>query len=280
MNIPRPITQVILRIDKSFQDEIITDSGLKLFLDPSYSKEHHVTVTATVVALPIKPSEKDKKIIDQLSVGDEVSISYRIVCDFEFKSDAPQFMQATEDNPYHKEFVNGKGEWIRVYALPKRKGIEGAMWVGVYQNKFQEVISGAQGSEEDVERWLAQFPLGKTDIYTFNNFFEYQGKEYWKCNPEDIFAKKVKGHLVAVGNRAICRPIDEDVPVEVLQNVQHNTSVKIRYQDRAKVLTADTYKGVKKDYVVSFNPNHSEKYEFYGRQYYLINQNFIQGKWN
>ena len=128
---------------------------------------------------------------------------------------------------------------------------------------------------------MAQFPLGKTDIYTFNNFFEYKGKEYWKCNPEDIFAKKVKGHLVAVGNRAICRPIDEDVPVEVLQNIQHNTSVKIRYQDRASVLTCTKdNKSVKKDHVVSFSPSHSEKYEFYGRQYYLINQNFIQGKWN
>lgn len=279
--VQQPITQVLLKIEQALQDSLITDSGLKFYIDPSYKKEWQSSVTATIAALPSNPNPKDKYILDNLKVGDKVAISYQIVSDFDFASDRNQFMPATEENPYVKEFYNGKGESVRAYALPARAGIQKAIWCAMYLNKQKDLIDGVQGDEETVERWLSQFPFGKTDIYTFNNFFEYGGQEYWKCDLSQIFAKKVKGHLVAVGDRVICAPIDEEVKdPKFIDTIGIKDRVKIRRQDRARVITGGKSKGLKKEDIVSFYPNHVEKYEFWGKNYYMVRENFILGKWN
>lgn len=275
-----PVSQVLLKIDKALQDELITDSGLKLYLDSSYRKEHNVAVTATIAALPFKYSKEQKKILDQLKVGDEVCVSYQIVADFEFQSDGLQFMKATEDNDHMEEYTNAVGEWVKVYALPKFTGISKIQWVGVYQDRNRKVIDGKQGTESEVRRWLSQFSIGKTDIYSFNNFFEFEGKEYWKCNLEQIFAKKVDGHIVSIGDRVICAPIEEEVPDNVKNSLGYGNDVKVRYQDRARVLTGGKDKGIKKEQRISFNPKHCEKYQFYNKDYFLINQNLVQGTWS
>lgn len=271
---------MLLSVPKALNDEILMDSGLKLFLDPSYKKEWNAAVTATIAALPLKCSPQEKKILAQLEVGDTVLMSYQVVADFEYQSDGLQFMKATDENPHIEEYTNGKGEWVKVYAMPKFTGISKIQWVGVYQDRNRKVIDGKQGTESEVKRWLAQFPIGKTDIYRFNNFFEYNGKEYWKCNLNQIFAKKVDGHLVAVGDRVICRPVEENVPREIASKIVRGTDdVKVRYRDRGRVLTGGKEKGIKKEQVISFQPQHLEKYEFDHKPYYLINQNLVQGTW-
>lgn len=262
------------------QDELITDSGLRLYLDPSYSKEWKAAVTATIVELPIKVNPKDKNILAQLYPGDEVAMAYQVVADFEFQGDGGQFMPMTEGNDYVREFINGRGEVVRVYALPKRSGFKGAIWCGILQNKHKQLIDGVQGNEEAVEKWLSQFPFGKTDNYSFNNLFHYKGKDYWKCYPLDIFAKKVKGHWVAIGDRVICSPIDEKIPDQYLIDDKGKHEVKIRHQDRAMVLSSPKGIGFKKGEVISFEPQYLEKYELGSKQYFLINQRLINGKWN
>lgn len=279
MATPIPITQVLVQVEKAFEDELITDSGLKFYISPDYKKEWQCSVVATIAALPIKVDPKFKHIFDELKVGDEIAVSYRIVADFTFVSDALRFMQVTEDNPYMREYVNAKGEWVKVYALtiPGRNLVK---WVGVYQDARLKVISGAEGTESDVERWLAQFPLGKTDIYSFNNLFEHDGQDYWKCDLDEIFAKKVKGHWVAVGDRVLCKAVQERVPDERLIGEHKGHKVEMRYQDRGKVITGGKKKGLKKDEVVSFNPKHLERYTFENLEYYLINENLVNGRWN
>jgi hypothetical protein len=277
----QPISQILLSVSKPLQDELVTDSGLTLYLDPSYSKEHNVAVTATIVQLPIRCSPKDKEIISKLNIGDEVAISYQVVADFEFKGDGNQFMSTLEDNDYVREFVNGKGETVKVYAMKKMSGILGVVWVGLYQNKRQELIDGVQGDEETVERWLSQFPFGKTDIYTFNNLFTHNKKDYWKCYATDVFAKKVKGHWVAVSDRILCKPIDEVMDDQFLINENGlPEKVMMRHQDRARVLSGGEKINIKKGSVISFDPTHVEKYKFGNNDYWLVNERVVQGKWN
>jgi hypothetical protein len=274
-----PISQVILRIDKAFQDELVTDSGIKFYIDPSYKKEWQVSVTATVEAIPEKILPQERKIAANLTVGDEVAISYMVVADLSFAGDQDRFMPYTEGDERMREFVNGKGEWIRVYALP---GKIAPHWVGYYMDRYGELVSGAEGNQSDVERWMAQFPYDKTDIYTFNNFFEFSKRELWKCDLSDIFAKKVNGHWEAVGNRVLCTPIDESVPTQAgeIIDLQQYGSMKIRYQDRALVQSGGASKGIKRGDIVSFNPLHLEKYSFGSKDYYLINENLVLGKWS
>lgn len=276
-----PVGQVLLSIDKVMQDELITDSGIKFFYDPSFKKEWSVAVTAKIAALPSNPNPKHKAILDQLKVGDEVVMSYQVVASLDFSSDRDRFMEATEENPHTKEFYNGKGESIRMYALPVRSGIAKAMWCAMYLNRRHDLIDGVQGSESEVARWMAQFKFGKTDEYTFNNFFEFGGKDYWKCDATQIFAKKVKGHLVAVGNRVICRPIDEEIKNDMLiDSAGVKERVRIRRQDRAIVLTGGKSKGLKKEDKIHFDPRMVEKYEIYNKSYFLINERLVLGKWN
>lgn len=277
----KPVTQVLLKIEQALQDSIVTDSGLKFYIAPDFKKEWQATVTATVEALPSNPSPKHKKIVGQLKVGDKVAIMYNVVADFDFASDSDRFMQATEDNPHIKEFYNGKGESVRVYAMAKRAGISGVIWIGVHLDKRKELIDGVQGDEETLERWLCQFPFGKTDIYKFNNFFEYNGNDYWKCDPDQIFAKKVKGHLVAVGDRVIMKPVDMEVPDQYLINGNGlPEKVVMRCQDRGRVISGGKEKGFKKDEIISFEPQYLERYEFWNQQYYLISERLVLGKWN
>ncbi len=263
-------------MDKPLQDEIVTDSGLRLFLDPSYSKEWHSTVVAKISALPIKVDSKHKHIFDQIKVGDTVAFSYLVVADFIFESDAPNFMAVTDNNPYYKQYVNGKGEWLSVYAI---KGLIAPIWIGLYEGKRRNLIDGVQGSEHDLERWLAQFPLGKTDVYRFNNLFNFNGQDYWKCDLTEIFAKKVNGRWVSVGNRVICKPIDEKMPEQFVLPEYRGEDVMVRRQDRARVMSGGKSKGIKKDDVVSFNPTFLEKYTMENKEYYLVNDNYVQGKW-
>lgn len=276
----KPITQVLLSISKPIQDEITTESGIKFYYDGSYNKNFAATVVATIADLPVNPHPKYKKIISQLSVGDDVAVSYRIVADFSFQGDSERFMQTTEDNPHLKEFVNGKGSWIKMYALPKRSGLPGHIWVGVYTNSRMEMIDGIQGTEEELYRWMSQFPFGKTDLYSFNNFFQFNGKDYWRADIDDIFAKKVKGHLVAIGDRIICKPVEDAVPEKYLIDAHKGLKVKVRYQDRGRILSGGKDSGLKKDDVISFNPKFLEKYTFWEKEYFLIKENFILGKWN
>jgi hypothetical protein len=272
----KPITQVFVCVKSAFTEELVTDSGLKFYIDPSYRKEWQVSVTGTIAALPAKVLPQYKKVFQSVSIGDEIAMSYTVVADFEFKSDAPNFMQVTEDNPHFREYVNAKDEWLRVYALP---GKISKVWVGIYQDRNRNIISGVRGSESQMERWLSQFPIGKTDIYTFRNLFSYNGTDYWKCGLDDIFAKKIKGHWQAVGDRVICKPVEEVVPEKLLIKEHRGQDVRMRYQDRGMILTGGKDKGLKKGEVIGFNPRYLEKYTLDHKQYYLIDEKRVNGRW-
>lgn len=272
-----PVSQVLLSIDKPIQDEIVTEGGLKLFLAGDYDKAWNATVTAKIVALPTKCDPKHKKILDNLSVGDEVAISYLVCADLHFKSDAHRFMPVTEGNDLMREWINGYSEKLRVYALP---GKISKIWVGVLQDKYNNLVDGMQGTESQMNRWLSQFEMGKTDSYSFMNFFEYEGEDLWKCDLTDIFAKKVDGHLVAVGDKVICKPVEEDVPEDVKRSLNHDGDLKIRYQDRGRVISGGREKGLKKDQVISFNPMFLEKYKFFNKDYYLVSESRVLGIWS
>lgn len=276
-----PVSKVLLSLEKPLQDQIVTESGLKFFIDPTYNKNFQATVTGKIAALPINPrTRKEKEIMSQLEVGDEVCFSYMVVSDMTFSSDANRFISIHDtDDGNLREFKSGMGESIRIYAMHGRIS---KIWVGVYEDKRGRFVHGVQGTQAELERWMAQFPFGKTDEYTFNNFFEVDGNDYWKCELEDVFAKRGKdGHLVAIGDRIIMKPVDEEIPADVKMGINlFGKDAKIRYQDRGRVISGGKGKGLKKDAVVGFNPTFLEKYQFFDKEYYLINERYVLGTWS
>jgi hypothetical protein len=275
-----PLHGVLLEIPQAFQDEIVCPAGMKLFFDGTYNKNFTATVTARIAGLPIKAkTKKEQQILDQLNIGDEVCISYLVIFDLNYASDGERFMETTEGSEYLRTWSNGKGDKLEVIALPPVFSSD-PTWVGVLKNNKNDLIDGTQGTQSQVERWLSQFQLGKTDQYTFNNLFSFNGKEYWRCDLSHIYAKKQKGHVVSVGEKVICLPIEEEIPDFIKGQLNHITNdTKIRFKDRARVVSSGINKKFKKDEIVAFNSNFLERYEFFGKEYYIIGDHLVHGKY-
>lgn len=275
-----PVTGIFVSIDKEFQDEIVTPSGFKLWLDGTYNKNFTASVTGKITALPITAkSEQHKNILRQLKIGDEVAFSYKVVSDIDYVSDGDQFMPSTEGDEQYREWVTGRGEKLHAYCL-KNQRTWSDIWIGYHLDRYNQHVDGIQGSQEDLEKWLSQFPIGKTDRYTHTNLFEFNGKKYWKCELDQIFAKKVDGKPVSVSNRVICLPVEEQVPLEVKQYlVKFGEDAKVRFYDRGKVVSGHTnLDGVKRGDTVMFPERFLEKYEIWGKEYFLVNKMFVHSK--
>jgi hypothetical protein len=85
---------------------------------------------------------------------------------------------------------------------------------------------------------------------------------------------------VAVGDRVICKPVDEKIKDQYFFDEKGKHEVMVRHQDRGRVLSGGKSKKLKKENIVSFSPVYIEKYDIEGTQYFLINENQVDGKWN
>jgi hypothetical protein len=280
MSTPKPIKNVFCTLDKALNDEIIFDSGVKLYLDPSYNPEWNATVSGKVYALPLNPDKEYLTMMESLSLGDEIAFSYRVVSDVRVSAGQAAFTEITKDSPYYKRFTNAKGEWITFVAM---QGIIDKIWVGTYVDKFGDLIDGVQGSEHEAERWLSQFNFTTDNKLTHQNLIEFsEDVDFWNVKPSEIFAKKVGDEIVAIGDRVILEPIDVTVDTSkarlVFTNVPEGSDIKIRFYDRAVVISGEGEDWKKGD-VVGFEEKYVEKYNLWGKDYFLIKKKRIHGKW-
>lgn len=274
------INHVFVELEKPLQDEILLGNGLKLYLDPSYTPEWHATVSGTVTSIPQNPKGEHRDIAKSISIGDEVAFSYSVVSDMSFANNQDSFYELTEGSPYFQKFINAKGEMITVIAM---KGAISKLWVGTYVSRSHELISGVQGSEAEKDRWLAQFSFGDNQKMKFNNLLDIDGKDYWKAKLDDVFAKKTGDEVVAISDKVICEPIDVDLTQQVNISegiVLPESSIQARLYDRATLVSGGEDKGLKKGDVVSFDPQYVEKYNLWGKEYFLIKKHRVNGTWN
>lgn len=267
----KPVNKVLLCLDRALNDEIITEGGLKLYLDPTWDVHWNATVTGVVKGIPAHSNLN-------LKIDDVVAFSYRVIADRACNK-KDYFQPIFAPLPHLKRFMNGNGDKITFMAIP---GVISKIYVCTLVDKRNDLVDGLQGDEHDAERWLAQFNFSNVQDMRFNNLFDINGKDYWSSDIEDIFAKKVKGQIVSIGDRVICEPIDVDVKdrIELLNGiVLPQKSVKIRYYDRAKVVAGGERLGIKKGDIISFDEEFVEKYEFWGKKYFLIKERRVNAIW-
>lgn len=274
MATPYPIRNgVLLHLEKSLIDEISTESGFKLYLAPEYNFEQNVTVQGKVSVLP-----KDFK--GDLSVGDEVVFSYHVVSDRAFPNTSERFVEISAGGQYVKVWANGKGEKLRMMA---HQGLVGLKWTGTYFDSRGLFQYGTEGTESQVERWMSQnFTFGDCENFIYKNLISINGEDYWKCSYENIFAKKVDGEIVSVGDRVICEIME--VPLDARQfevNGIHlpDSTVSARLYDRGVVVSGGGKLGLNEGDVVSFDPQYCEKYELWGKQYFMVKERRAVGLW-
>lgn len=267
----KPIHKVFLKIDKPFEDEIQMGE-LKLYVNPEYNPEWRSTTSAVVANTPIGYNGKVKK-------GDEVAVSFRVVATRSFVHDKRELFSPVEENPYQRKFLSNQGSWIQVIAF---EGLIGLSWVGTCVDKFNNFVSGMQGNEHELERWLSQFSFSQEEKYNFDNLIEIGGDKFWKCNTDEIFAKKVNGKIVAVGDRIICQPIEADVKdrYEIMTgNALPYNTVRVRLQDRAYMVSGGEDMGFKEGDILAFRESYVERYNLWGKDYFLVKKKRIIGLW-
>lgn len=72
----------LIKIDKKYQDEIKTKSGVKLYQDTTFRPEWHVTTEGEVVAIPERISDQyfeTKGIVPDVQVGDKIYFNYLVI---------------------------------------------------------------------------------------------------------------------------------------------------------------------------------------------------------
>lgn len=75
--------RIFVQIEKKFQDEIETDSGIKLFKDTTWKPEENSTTYGTVVAIPLHVDHVhvDPDFQHNVLVGDKLYFNFNVVLD-------------------------------------------------------------------------------------------------------------------------------------------------------------------------------------------------------
>jgi co-chaperonin GroES (HSP10) len=271
----RPLSNnVLLHIEQTLLDTITTESGFKLYLIPEYNFEQNSTITGTIYNLP-------KDYDGDLNIGDEVAFSYKVVSDRTFPNTADFFVPVADDmNGYVRMWANHKGERLRMMA---HEGAISIFWVGTYFDKNGNFQYGTQGTESQVERWMHNnFKFGNCENFIFKNRITIDDTHYWKCSIENIFAKKQGDEIISTGDRIICNHIDVPIDARILRESGIDlppSAVQMRYYDRATVLNGGEDLGFQKGDIVSFEEKYVEKYELWGKNYFLIKKRRVLGTW-
>ena len=272
---PTPIrNNVFLKIDKALIDEITSESGFKLYLAPEYNYEQNVTCVGTVAGIPKQSTWNIKN-------GDQVAFSYAVISNRDFPNTSDFFVPLAQAESC-RIWQNAKGEKLRMTA---HQGAISIFWTGVFFDTKGQFVQekSIRGTEEEVERWMhSNFKFGDCEKFTFRNLVSVGGEEYWKCSIDNIFAKKQKDNIIAVGDRVICKFIEIPLEQQLSQmNGFHipKKDIKVRLYDRGEIVSGGAQLGLKKGQIVSFDERYVEKYSLWGTDYALIKRHRIEGLW-
>ncbi len=165
MMLPKtPRDYLLVRLEKAFEDQIATKSGVKLYRDTFLTPEWSTTVVGTVVSVPNTITKSEMKpamngFIPQAEVGGEIIFTYMVV----FEGDPRD-----GDSFYHKNQVLINGEFLwkvdYQYILGYFKDSEIIPASGyVFLQEMEDDITGANlvdllsGSNISMDKYLKQF---------------------------------------------------------------------------------------------------------------------------
>jgi co-chaperonin GroES (HSP10) len=80
-----PVYKILVKIEKRFQDEVVTDSGITFYKDTSFKPEENSTIQGIVVAQPAKHDKGSFSDDFQFNVktGDKLYFHYNVVMSWE-----------------------------------------------------------------------------------------------------------------------------------------------------------------------------------------------------
>lgn len=77
--------KIFVQIEKRFQDEVTTESGIKFYKDPTFNQEENSTTFGTVVGIPenVDKVNVDPDFQHNVQVGDKLYFNFNVVLDWD-----------------------------------------------------------------------------------------------------------------------------------------------------------------------------------------------------
>lgn len=111
---------IIVTMDKAFEDEIVTESGIKFYKDTTYNAEWSTTCIGKVVSAPAIISKRPdlRGLSNEVNDGDTIFFSYMVVFDGDYRD---------RDTFYHENlfYHEGKMYWKVDYVHYLGKVVDG-----------------------------------------------------------------------------------------------------------------------------------------------------------
>lgn len=272
-----PFDNVFVEIKARYDDEIHFNSGVKLYVDPSFNPNFHATVEGIVHSVPVNLRHSNAKINPIIRPGDTVLFSYKTVGDITFQDNTHLFRMTTKEEGYFTTWMNQERDTIRL-----EKGLKDNQWVAIYTDKRGDLVAGRTGNHGECEGWISSnFKFADGEGFTYDNRFYYDDKELWKVDYSLIFAIRRNGHMRMTGDYLLFEPIVENRPELIGKSTLIRTEgdrMCIREDKGWLRCGARGREGMREGDVLLFDANMKEKYNVEGHPVYIVKRQYVIGK--
>lgn len=294
MSIPTCIqNHILVTLDKKFQDELISDGGVKFYKDTSFRPEWNTTIKGRVQSVPQKLTVGDGKaqsmypdrprIKQVVKPGDEIIFSYTVVMNRkEIENVGDVYMRDQPKNPYTTIWSNPNGlQIVRVYLNNDKYDI------GLFDvHSMTWVDKLVNCSESDVESFMGRYMPTQNVGYNYKNLLPYEDLDYWMVDYIAAIAiKRAEGVFDMVGEYCLLEPIhDPNNKTPDGELFVYNAEQSKDYKATGKLLSiglplkGDKPLTVKISDTVVTDMRYVEKYEIDGHDYWVVRQKYIYGK--
>lgn len=272
-----PFDKVIVKLKSHYSDEIQFQSGVKLYIDPSYNPNFHATSDGIVHSVPVGLRGSNSKIIPIIRPGDEVLFSYKTVGDITFQDNTELFRMTTKGEGFFTTWMNQER-----FTLHMEKTLKDRQWAVVYTDRFGEWIAGKVGTQGECENWMTRnFKFATGEGFTYDNKFYNSEEELWRVDYSYVFAIRRDGHMKMVGDYLLVEPIVENLP-ELIQSsrfIRPEMDRMIVREDKGWLRCGGRGSdGMRNGDVIYFDPNMKEKYNIQGKPWYVVKKQYVTGK--
>jgi hypothetical protein len=259
------VNHYLVELESALNEVLTTPGGFKLIhAGAGLNYNWNVTVTGKLLA---KPSFDDS-----LNVGDDVAFSYSVVEERNWDESTQDCFHPLVEREDYKEWYNGKGQMLKMEKMPLKTN----EWLCAIFDERKEILDTYLGRYGECENWISQFKFNNEN-YTHKNFFDYGEKGFWKVSKEELYVSVSDGKIKVHNGYVLLDLEKEDLTkrMEIMHGIvmPYNKMLSI-YQDRGRVV-ASNCKHFSSGDLVGFNPLYCEKYQFWGKNYYLVKEKYI-----
>jgi co-chaperonin GroES (HSP10) len=283
---------ILVELPKAFQDELVSDGGLRFYKDTTFRPEWSTTIKGTVASAPIKLTIGDGRVHSFsperpnikpiVKKGDKIIFSYLVVMNrTQTDNIGDIFERETPKNPYTTVWRNPNGlELVRIYL--QNDNFE----VGLFDTKTREWVDRIRGKERDVESFMGKYMPTENNFFNYNNLLPHEGTDYWKVDYLNAIAiQKEDSTFEMIGDYVLIEPlhapmrVTEQGVIEVY-NMEQSKDYKATGQivSIGEPLKGEPKLNVKVNDIICTDIRYVEKYEIDRHDFWIVRQRYIYGK--